>query len=104
VLLYESVKRKCHKQLNCRIWCSEFVFSVILSGLIVKCLIGNFGFVCQNFQRIDRNGRKGALFSMISKIGCVCRHKDFFFHANGVAGFYGLKFVFSIITNEITIQ
>jgi hypothetical protein len=33
---------------------------------------------------------KGPLFSMLGRIGlCVCRPEEFFFQANGIAGFDG---------------
>lgn len=41
---------------------------------------------------------------MISKLGLCVGIKIFVFQATGFARFYGLKFVFSIITSEITIQ
>jgi hypothetical protein len=56
------VKRKCYEQLNCRIWWSEFVFSVILSGLILKCLIGNFGLFARIFRELTEMAEREHYF------------------------------------------
>jgi hypothetical protein len=61
-----------------------FIF-VISSDLIIRYIIGLGRFV-RILEDQNGNGRKGLLFSILSKTG-FCVASRFFFEANGIVGF-----------------